>query len=124
MPCQNTLEILYAFNLGRYVLFLWVRKLRLKEVKAVARATWVRQQARSRASPPQSVHEGARMGVCRFLEEEHSKRKGNRQSLRRMLHTCEEQLSPEQLKLWVIAFRHRIVRGPDKFITGEQSVSV
>ena len=55
----------------------------------------------------------ARMGVCRFLEEEHSKRKGNRHSLRRMLHTCEEQLSPEQLKLWVITFLHRIVRGPE-----------
>lgn len=37
----------------------------------------------------------ARKGACRFLEEEHSKRKGHGQSLRRMLRTCEEQLSPE-----------------------------
>lgn len=46
-----------------FVLFLWVRKLRLKEVKAVARATWVRQQARSRASPPQSVLAGSRAAL-------------------------------------------------------------
>lgn len=43
-----------------FVLVFWVRKLRLKEVKAVVRATWMRQQARSQASQPQAVLAGSR----------------------------------------------------------------
>ena len=46
-----------------FVLFFGMRKLRLKEVKPVARAKWVRQQARSQASQPQAVLAGSRAAL-------------------------------------------------------------